>query len=338
MTLRQTLERIGSTPNCDVMRTSNSEALARYERSVAIAIEARGARVRRARAARFASERMDELAADPLLAPYRHMLDDLARRRPHVRSAEIEQILAQGADVARAPSDAFTALDNADLTFGRVRDETGKEIELTKARHALLLRSKDRETRRQASETFTGPIWIIATRWPPCTAPRCAATCFRPGSETIPPPGKRPVRRQRASRGLRQPHRLDSCGAPSWHATWSCAGRCWVWTAGAYDLVVPLSPEPEQRYDYREAVDLVLDGVRLLGERYVDDLGPVLRALGRRSRDEGEALRRLLLGRLWRTAGHPDELERHDERRLHPGPRGRTRHAQLLLRRQPPLP
>ena len=83
------------------------------------------------------------------------MLDDLARRRPHVRSAEIEQILAQGADVARAPSDAFTALDNADLTFGRVQDETGKEIELTKARHALLLRSKDRETRRQASETFT---------------------------------------------------------------------------------------------------------------------------------------------------------------------------------------
>jgi oligoendopeptidase F len=41
----------------------------------------------------------------------------------------------------------------------------------------------------------------------------------------------------------------------------------------AYDLVVPLSPQPERRFDYREAVELVLDGVSPLGERYVADLG-----------------------------------------------------------------
>ena len=48
-----------------------------------------------------------------------------------------------------------TALDNADLTYGRVRDESGNEIELTKARQALLLRSKDRATRQRAYEAFT---------------------------------------------------------------------------------------------------------------------------------------------------------------------------------------
>src|SRR5687767_8727277 len=157
MTLRQTLERIRvyAALRRDE-NLANSEALARYERSVAIAIEAGEALAFvEPELLSLPAQRLDELRADPLLAPYQHMLDDLARRRPHVRSAEIEQILAQGADVARAPSDAFTALDNADLTFGRVRDETGKEIELTKARHALLLRSKDREIRRQASETFT---------------------------------------------------------------------------------------------------------------------------------------------------------------------------------------
>src|SRR5215203_1362602 len=128
MALRQTLERIRvyAALRRDE-NLANSEALARYERSVAIAIEA-------GEALSFVEpellglppQRINELRGDPLLAAYRHMLDDLARRGPHVRSAEIEQILAQGADVARAPSDAFTALDNAALAFGRVRDESGK--------------------------------------------------------------------------------------------------------------------------------------------------------------------------------------------------------------------
>ena len=39
-----------------------------------------------------------------------------------------------------------------------------------------------------------------------------------------------------------------------------------------YDLVVPLSPEPEPQHAYREGVDLVLGGLDLLGEEYVDDL------------------------------------------------------------------
>ena len=159
-------------------------------------------------------QRFDELRADPLLAPYQHMLDDLARRRPHVRSAEIEQILAQGADVARAPSDAFTALDNADLTFGRVRDETGNEIELTKARHALLLRSKDRETRRRASETFTQGL-----SGPPAhaggAARRFGARRRVSGPRAQPPfgPGSGAVRGQCADRGLRHADCLDSRGA-----------------------------------------------------------------------------------------------------------------------------
>ena len=157
MALRQTLERLRVYAH--LRRDENvadSRSLARYERSVALAIAA-------AEALAFVepellglpAERFDDLRADSVLQPYAHMLDDLARRRPHVRSSEVEQVLAQGADIARAPSDAFTALDNADLRFGRVRDDSGNELELTKARHGLLLRSKDRETRRRASEAFT---------------------------------------------------------------------------------------------------------------------------------------------------------------------------------------
>jgi oligoendopeptidase F len=39
-----------------------------------------------------------------------------------------------------------------------------------------------------------------------------------------------------------------------------------------YDLRVPLAREERSRYDYRDAVNLVLDGVGALGERYAEDL------------------------------------------------------------------
>ena len=216
MTLRQTLERIRvyAALRRDE-NLANSEALGRYERSVAIAIEAGEALAFvEPELLALPPERLDALAADPLLAPYQHMLDDLARRRPHVRSAEIEQILAQGADVARAPSDAFTALDNADLTFGRVRDETGNEIELTKARHALLLRSQDRETRRRASVTFT-KAYLDHRHTLAALARRVGARRRVSGSRAKPPLGQGSgvVRGQRTDRGLRQPRHLDSCGA-----------------------------------------------------------------------------------------------------------------------------
>src|SRR5215211_9213678 len=92
LTLRQTLERIRvyAALRRDE-NLANSEALARYERSVAIAIEAGEALAFvEPELLTLPPERMDELSADPLLTPYQHLLDDLARRRPHVRSADIE--------------------------------------------------------------------------------------------------------------------------------------------------------------------------------------------------------------------------------------------------------
>src|SRR5919107_3914697 len=274
MTLRQTLERnrvyasLRRDENLD-----NSEALARYERSVAVAIEA-------GEALAFVEpellglppQRLDELRADPVLAPYQHMLDDLARRRPHVRSAEIEQLLAQGADVARAPSDAFTALDNADLTFGRVRDETGKEIELTKARHALLLRSKDRETRRRASETFTKAYLDHRHTLAALHGASVRGDVFQARVRNY------PSAREEALFGDNVPTAVYDTLIASIRAAQPVLARylelrrqvLGLNQLAAYDLLVPLSPEQEQRHDYREGVDLVLGGPRLPGEDYVD--------------------------------------------------------------------
>jgi oligoendopeptidase F len=276
MTLRQTLERIRvyAALRRDE-NLANSEALARYERSVAMAIEAGEALAFvEPELVGLPAKRLDDLRADPLLAPYEHMLDDLARRRPHVRSAEIEQILAQGADVARAPSDAFTALDNADLTFGRVRDDTGHEVELTKARHALLLRSKDRETRRQASETFTRAYLDHRHTLAALHGASVRGDVFQARVRN------HPSAREAALFGDNVPTAVYDTLVTSIRAARPVLARylelrrqvLGLDELAAYDLVVPLSPEPEQHHDFREGVDLVLGGLGLLGDDYVADL------------------------------------------------------------------
>ncbi len=57
------------------------------------------------------------LDAESELAVYRYDLAKLQRQRAHVRSAEVEAVLAAYGDIARAPNDIFDILTNADLPF-----------------------------------------------------------------------------------------------------------------------------------------------------------------------------------------------------------------------------
>lgn len=90
------------------------------------------------------------LAENADLRPYAHHLEELRRQRDHVRSSEVEELLAQAGEVARAPGSIFGMLNNADLTFPTVVDEHGQEIELTKGRYIVLLESQDRRVREDA--------------------------------------------------------------------------------------------------------------------------------------------------------------------------------------------
>ena len=94
------------------------------------------------------------VAAEPALGLYAHYFDDLRRSRPHVLPVEQEALLASAGMMARGASAVFGALDNADLSFGTVRDEDGTVVELTKARYSRLVRSCDRRVRREAFEVF----------------------------------------------------------------------------------------------------------------------------------------------------------------------------------------
>jgi oligoendopeptidase F len=81
---------------------------------------------------------------------YRHYLDEESRLRNYTLSESEEQILAMASDPLAKFKEVFSALDNADLSFGEMKDEKGKTVELTKARYGAFLYSTDRRVREDA--------------------------------------------------------------------------------------------------------------------------------------------------------------------------------------------
>ncbi len=94
------------------------------------------------------------LKSEPRLAVYGYELQELARQRAHIRSAEVEGILAQFGDVTRAPSEIFEILTNADLKFPEIEDEQGQKIQLSHARYGRLLENQNRRVRRDAFKNY----------------------------------------------------------------------------------------------------------------------------------------------------------------------------------------
>ena len=81
---------------------------------------------------------------------YRHYLDEELRMKKYTLSESEEKILAMASDPMAKFQQVFSAIDNADLTFGEMKDEKGKTVELTKARYGSFLYSTDRRVREDA--------------------------------------------------------------------------------------------------------------------------------------------------------------------------------------------
>ena len=93
---------------------------------------------------------------EPTLAEYEHYLDDVLRMKDHTRSAEVEAVLADLSEVTDAPSEIYSMLTNADMSYGVVEDPDGEEVEITQSNFTKLQTNPDREFRQRVHETFYG--------------------------------------------------------------------------------------------------------------------------------------------------------------------------------------
>ncbi len=99
----------------------------------------------------------DWMDADPALATYRFMIENLFRQQEHVLDERGEHLLSLAAQLTRVPDDAYEALSTADMHFPTIELSSGEKVQVTYPRYrALLATNRVQADRARAFEAHHG--------------------------------------------------------------------------------------------------------------------------------------------------------------------------------------
>lgn len=96
----------------------------------------------------------DMVAQTPELETYEHYFDDVMRLKPHTRSAEVEEVVADLEEVLAAPGEIYNYLTNADLEFPEVETPEGEDVKITLSNFVNFLKREDRGFRQEVYDKF----------------------------------------------------------------------------------------------------------------------------------------------------------------------------------------
>ncbi|MCE9555309.1 MAG: oligoendopeptidase F [Planctomycetes bacterium] len=101
-------------------------------------------------------KQLDKLLADKQLAPWRLAIERLVRFRPHTLSTDEERLLAMQTEMAQTSDQTFHQLHDADMKFPVIKDEKGRQVELSHGTYSRFMDSPDRGVRQEAYEKYYG--------------------------------------------------------------------------------------------------------------------------------------------------------------------------------------
>jgi len=90
------------------------------------------------------------------LALYLHTIDDITRGRKHILDAEREKMLAMLGNAAQCPSDSYDMLTSVDMSFPKIKGDSGEDEQLTHGNFGVFRESKNAEVRHGAFKAYLG--------------------------------------------------------------------------------------------------------------------------------------------------------------------------------------
>ena len=219
-------------------------------------------------------EKLQALRKDPDMADYDAFLRQLLLNKPHTLNKDQERLIAMMGEVAEAPDVIFTALSSADMKIPSLRLPDGSEQELTEGNYSTFIHAEERETRRQAFHNLMTSYeklgnTLAATYGASVKKDQFLADArhYRSARQAAMDPLEIPeavydnlvtvihealpvlqdyLRLRKKLLGLEELH--------------------------LYDLYVPMIRDFSMTLPYEEAFDLVLEGLRPMGEDYLEKL------------------------------------------------------------------
>lgn len=214
------------------------------------------------------------LRENSALQKYDHLIRDTLRLKAHILSPAEENLLAQLGEVLSATNDIFTMLNNADMKFGEIRDESGDWVELTQGNYISFMESYDRDVRKAAFtakyQAYMDLINTIATTYNYNTKTDAVGARIRkyPSSLSAALSGDN-IPESVYTNLIRAVHE----GLPAMYRYMEIRKRLLgVDELHMYDIYAPLIHIEEKPVFYEDAVELMKEGLSLLGSEYIDRL------------------------------------------------------------------
>ncbi len=201
---------------------------------------------------------------------YKKYVEDIQRQQKHVLSAEVEQVLGMVSDPLGRIESVRNALTNMDMTFPPAVDSEGKTREIIQSTRDQLLSDVDREVRRTTwnnyADTFLNYNNTLATAYLTSVKRNVVIAKLRGYDSVLHSklaPNNIPIE---VFHNLIDTYKKH---IPTWHRYWDVRRRALgLDTIRPYDIWSPLTAS-EPKLAYKEAVGMIADGMKPLGEDYV---------------------------------------------------------------------
>ena len=216
------------------------------------------------------TERLKELSAND----YSVTLGEIIRNKEIILSEKEERLLREAGIFADNAEEVFSMFDNADVRFAPVKDDKGREVEMSHGNYALLLQNPSQEVRKAAFESmfeayrdhintlaanYAGNVkkdWFFAKIRGFNTsversmfAENVPPTCYAKLLEAV-------------GKGTKAMHRYIALRRR----------MLGVKELNMYDLHVPLVDEAKLAMPYEKAVETVKSALKVMGKEYSDIL------------------------------------------------------------------
>jgi oligoendopeptidase F len=210
----------------------------------------------------------------PEFSIYKQYLDDLERQSAHVRSSEVEEILAMVSDPLPYSTPPFYgALINTELPFKPAVNSDGVEMEIGQSSITALITHEDREVRRTAFENyadaylqFKNTIAGIQTQAIQRDVFRARSRYYDSSLAASLDPNNIP---EEVFHNLIDVFKKN---LPTWHKYWRVRKQALGYeTFGVYDIKAPLT-KTKVEVPFEQAVDWICEGMAPLGDEYVSTL------------------------------------------------------------------
>ncbi|HIE57159.1 MAG TPA: oligoendopeptidase F, partial [Anaerolineales bacterium] len=208
--------------------------------------------------------------ASPELAIYAHYFNTLKHQQEHVRSGEVEEILAMAGEPLGASFSAYGAITNADLKFKPAKSSDGAKLDVGQSSIGALITHEDRKVRKTAWKRYANGY----------LAYKNTIAAVQTGAFQRDVFNARARRYDSSLQASLAPNNVPTevfhnlidvfkRNLPTWHRYWRIRRKALGYKKfHVYDIKAPLA-NAKVTVPYDQAVEWIAEGMAPLGEEYV---------------------------------------------------------------------